>query len=340
MQRRARSLVFIIVAIGLAAMDLTACAGRSGGAGQAPVAGGQGTYPAGAVPPKDAGQVRPSEDADAVALPPPSALPLGSADEAFIARHVGRPVLLLYYDDSSDIDARLARLAINHANRYLQDREGLAVIGFDRIADGRKEPLATPPARAVPLRRLALAFGADLSVLIGFSLKTEMRGGSYFAFAVPSLRFYDAASGSLVAMVDFDGQGGLSPSSAEAASSTAVTNAVWLAMPKALAKARELLASLLRGGACYELSISGLADAKAAKALSLELAARFRQVVSLEETSGKAARYLLFAFVEADAAEAAIRDAANAAGLGLEPDRISGRAFAFRAGIPETGPKG
>lgn len=313
-------------ALFLATLLVASCA--TAGRGSAPAVPESATAPA--APAAAAG-----EAAGALALPPPRALPLSSREESFLAARLSRLSYLVYFDESAGLDSRLARLAVNQINRYLQTREGLAVIDFDRVVTARKEvgweagTTSAAAGRSPAFRRLCLSLGADVHVELAFSVQSEVRDGKYYALARGEMRIRDAATASLLGTVAFEGQPSISPSSMDAAVTNAVTQAVWLAMPAVTARARELLGQTLRRGLCYELVVKGLDGSKAVVPFARELSDRVREIVSVPSPAGEL-DFLVFDFLDPQTLEASIREAAALSGLApLEAPTVSGRLFAF-----------
>ena len=268
----------------------------------------------------------------ALVLPPALPLALSRQDEAFLAARLSRLSWLVYYDEAAGLDARLARLAVGQANRYLQSREALSVTDFDRVVAARKDAgietgMSSAAAGRTPaFRRLCLSLDADVYLELAFSVKSEVREGRYYALAQGEARLREAATASLLGTIPFEGQPSISPSSMDAAVTNAVTQAVWLAMPSITARARDLLGRTLRRGICYELVLSGTGDRRILESFTRELSGRLREVVSVPALSGET-DLLLFCFLDRPAVEAAIRDAAALSGLASAPATASGRLF-------------
>jgi len=332
MTRRAGQLALVLF---LAALLALSCATTG------PVAPAAGAAPTQALP---GPETAPGHDpGGALVLPPARALALTQQDEAFLAARLSRLSYLVYYDEAAGLDARLARLAVGQANRYLQAREALPVIDFDRVVAARKDAgieagtSSAAATRTPAFRRLCLSLGADVYLELAFSVKSEVREGKYYALAQGEARLREAATASLLGTIPFEGQPSISPSSLDAAVTNAVTQAVWLAMPSITARARDLLAQTLRRGLCYELVLDGSADRKAFEAFAKDLSARFREVVSVPALSGET-DLLLFCFLDRPVVEAAIHEAAASSGFSAAGSTAAGSAAAsgrlFRLGLP------
>ena len=270
----------------------------------------------------------------ALVLPPARPLALSQQDEAFLAARLSRLSYLVCYDEAAGLDARLARLAVGQANRYLQAREALSVIDFDRVVAARKDAGMEPgmssaaAGRTPAFRRLCLSLGADVHLELAFSVKSEFRDGKYYALAQGEARLRDAATASLLGTIPFEGQPSISPSSMDAAVTNAVTQAVWLAMPAVTARAREFLGQSLRRGLCYELVLAGAGDRKSLEHFARDLSDRVREAVTVPALSGET-DILLFCFLDQAAVEAAIREAAALSGFAALPLAASGRLFSL-----------
>ena len=313
----------------LAALFAVSCATT----GPATTAPGAATAAAQAVPGPEAAAAR--DPGGALVLPPARPLALTPQDEAFLAARLSRLSYAVSYDEAAGLDARLARLAVGQANRYLQARESLSVIDFDRVAAARKDAgieagMSSAAAGRTPaFRRLCLSLGADVYLELSFAIRSEVRDGKYYALAQIEARLRDAATASLLGTIPFEGQPSISPSSLDAAVTNAVTQAVWLAMPSITARARELLGQTLRRGLPYELVLAGSGDRKALEAFAKDLSGRVRELISVPALSGET-DLLLFCFLDQPAVETAIREAAASSGLSATGSMAaSGRLFRF-----------
>lgn len=321
MTRRPRQIALVLF---LAALLAASCATTERGASAAPSGAALAAGPEAAA----------GRDPDgALVLPQPRLSALSAQDEAFLAARLSRLSYLVYYDEAAGLDARLARLAVDQANRYLQAREGLPVIDFDRVVAARKaagiEPGMSSAAagRTPAFRRFCLALGADVYLELAFSITSEARDGKYYAQAQVEARLRETATASLLGTIPFEGQPSISPSSMEAAVTNAVAQAVWLAMPSITARVRDLLGQTLRRGLPYELVLAGSGDRAALEAFAGELAGRVRELVSVPALSGET-DLLLFCFLDGPAVEAAVGEAAARSGLSVaSPEAASGRLF-------------
>jgi len=323
MRRRSGPTALVLFLAALFAVSCATTGPAATASGAAPAAG-QAVPGPDTVPGHDAG--------GALVLPPAPFLDLTREDEAFLAARLSRLSWLVYYDEAAGLDSRLARLAVGQANRYLQYRESLSVIDFDRVAAARKEAGIEPgmssaaAGRTPAFRRLCLSLGADVYLELSFTIKSEVRDGKYYAQARIEARLRDPATASLLGTIPFEGQPSISPSSMDAAVTNAVTQAVWLAMPSVTVRVRELLGQTLRRGLPYELVLTGTSDRKVIESFARDLSGRVRGVVSVPALAGET-DLLLFCFLDQASVETAVREAAAVSGLAASPAVASGRLF-------------
>lgn len=304
------------------------------GTGQAPTApqpAAPGAPSSGAAKPAQAVSAAPAEEA----LPPPPTT-LSPEESAFLQAYLGRLNYMVYYSESSAVDPRLAKIAVTQANRYLIEKEGLAVTDFDRVESNKKDQAAAWQAETGGslgiVQYLAQKFNADVYVELDFAVTSEVRDSKYYASAQGTMKLYETSTASLLGSLAFSSQPAFSPSSLEAALSNAVASSVWAAMPKMVAQSKELLRVSLQRGIRFDLVLQKTQDGRAVSLFRRALATKLREVEQVSY-SPEETRFYLYSFQPRDKVEDAIYAAAQASGLrDLYPVFMRGRSFTFSTG--------
>lgn len=299
-------------------------------AAQAASPGAPGSGPS-AASPASVASAAPAEEA----LPPPPTT-LSPEESAFLQSFLGRLNYMVYYSESSAVDPRLAKIAVTQANRYLIEKEGLAVTDFDRVESNKKDQAAAWQAETGGsvgiVQYLAQKFNADVYVELDFSVTSEVRDSKYYASAQGTMKLYETSTASLLGSLAFTSQPAFSPSSLDAALSNAVASSVWAAMPKMVAQSKELLRVSLQRGIRFDLVLQKTQDGRAVSLFRRALAGKLREVEQVSY-SPEETRFYLYSFQPRDKVEDAIYAAAQASGLrDLYPVFMRGRTFTFSTG--------
>ncbi|HEY9053991.1 MAG TPA: hypothetical protein VIO60_04155 [Rectinemataceae bacterium] len=244
---------------------------------------------------------------------------------------------MVYYNENSGVDPRLAKMAVSQANRYLIEKLGLSVIDFDQIEKNKKDQMDAYQAEtggAIDMiQYLAQKFNADVYVEIDFKVAGSGGPGSYTGTAQGSMKLFETSTALLLGSVAFMSPPTFSPASLEAAESNAVSASVWQAMPKVTEQSKALMAASLSRGLRYELIVQGIPDAKMVAQFVKALSRKFREVEQLSFSPGES-RFALFAFLPKAKVQEAIYEAGASA---MMPDMylvyMRGKSFTFKSGL-------
>lgn len=276
---------------------------------------------------------------------PPAAQPAASPafpglspeEQVFLSNHLARLSYMVYYNENSGVDPRLAKMAVSQANRYLIEKLGLSVIDFDQIEKNKKDQMDAYQAEtggAIDMiQYLAQKFNADVYVEIDFKVAGSGGPGSYTGTAQGSMKLFETSTALLLGSVAFMSPPTFSPASLEAAESNAVSASVWQAMPKVTEQSKALMAASLSRGLRYELIVQGIPDAKMVAQFVKALSRKFREVEQLSFSPGES-RFALFAFLPKAKVQEAIYEAGASA---MMPDMylvyMRGKSFTFKSGL-------
>ena len=146
------------------------------------------------------------------AAPQPAAAPAKSADQpappegqltseeqAYLQTYLSRLNYMVFYNEDSKIDPKLAKVAVSQANRYLLEKLGLSVIDFDQIEKNKKDQQTAyeiETGGSIDLiQYLAQKLNADVYVELDFSFANEVRDSKYYASVQGSMKIYDTSTG-------------------------------------------------------------------------------------------------------------------------------------------------
>lgn len=301
----------------------------------------QGGLDAGSAAPSaahDASSRAPATQTASADRPPPPAGKLSPEEEAYLTSYLSRLNYMVYYDENSRVDPALAKRAVGMANRYLIEKMGLTVIDFDQIEKNKKDQLAAYQSETGGsidmIQYLAQKFNADVYVELGFTVSSETRDSKYYATASGSMKIYDVSTASLLgSIVIASGGAAMSPSSADAAATNAITAPIWQAMPKLIDQSRELIRNSLGRGVRYELILQKTPDSRAISQFRRELARKVREVEQVSYSPSLTKLYV-YTFQSGDKVEDAVYDAAEAAGMrDINLVYSRGKSYTFDTGL-------
>ncbi len=210
------------------------------------VQGGAEVGAPGAAPAQPASaQPAPTASAD---QPAPDSGALTPDEQAYLQNYLARLNYMVYYNENSAIDPKLAKIAVSQANRYLLEKLGLSVIDFDQIEKNKKDQQTAYESETGGsidlIQYLAQKLNADVYVELDFSLTNETKDSKFYASAQGSMKIYDTSTATLLGSVVLSSQTAFSPDSADAAATNAIASTVWMAMPKMIDQSKELLEEL------------------------------------------------------------------------------------------------
>lgn len=289
------------------------------------------------VPAPTSASVAQPASAATVEQPSPVSGQLTPDEQAYLQNYLARLNYMVYYNESSKIDPKLAKVAVSQANRYLIEKLGLSVIDFDQIENNKKDQQTAyenETGGSIDLiQYLAQKFNADVYVELDFTLDSQTRDSKFYASAQGSMKLYDTSTATLLGSVVLSGQTAFSPDSADAAATNAIASAVWVAMPKMIDQSRELLRNSLSRGIRYEVIIQKTPDSKQVSQLRRALAKKMREVEQVSYSSSSTKLYL-YTFQKGDKVEDAMYDAGAAAGLNdLNLVYSRGKSYTFNSGL-------
>jgi len=273
----------------------------------------------------------------AVEQPSPASGQLTPDEQAYLQNYLARLNYMVYYNEDAKIDAKLAKVAVSQANRYLIEKLGLSVIDFDQIENNKKDQQAAYENETGGsidiIQYLAQKYNADVYVELDFTLDSQTKDSKFYASAQGSMKLYDTSTATLLGSVVLSGQTAFSPDSADAAATNAIASAVWLAMPKMIDQSRELLRNSLSRGIRYEVIIQKTPDSKQMSQLRRALVKKMREVEQVSY-SPSSTRIYLYTFQTGDKVEDAMYDAGAAAGLNdLNLVYSRGKSYTFNSGL-------
>jgi len=270
--------------------------------------------------------------------PPPLPGKLTAEEEAFLQSYLSRLNYMVYYDEGSQIDPALAKRAVSMANRYLIEKMGLAVIDFDQIEKNKKDQQAAYQSETGGsidlIQYLAQKFNADVYVELSFTVASETRDSRYYATASGSMKIFDVSTATLLgSIVLASGGAAMSPNSADAAATNAITAPIWQAMPRLVDQSKELIKNSLGRGIRYEVVLQKTPDSRAVSQLRRALARKVREVEQVAY-SPSATKLYVYTFQPGDKVEDALYDAAGAAGMpDLNLVYSRGKSYTFDTGL-------
>jgi hypothetical protein len=272
--------------------------------------------------------------ADQIAPPPGQ---LSPEEQAYLENYLSRLNYMIYYNETAQIDPKLAKVAVSQANRYLIEKLGLSVIDFDQIERNKKDQqlaYQSETGGAIdPIQYLAQKFNADVYVEIDFSLSSEKRDNKYYSSAQGSMKIFDTSTAALLGSVVLQGQTAFSPNSADAAATNAIASAVWIAMPKMIEQSKELVKNSLARGIRYEIIIQKTPDSRQVSQLRRALAKKLREVEQVSYSAGGTKLYV-YTFQKGDKVEDAVYDAGSAAGMAsINLIYSRGKSYTFDSGM-------
>jgi hypothetical protein len=267
--------------------------------------------------------------------PPPGQL--SPEEEAYLQNYLSRLNYMVYYNESAQVDAKTAKIAVSQANRYLIEKRGLSVMDFDQIEKNKKDQQAAYQSETGGsidlIQYLAQKFNADVYVEIDFTLSSETRDGKYYASAQGSMKIFDTSTATLLGSVVLSSQTAFSPNSADAAATNAIASSVWAAMPKMIDQSKELLKNSLARGVRYEVVIQKTPDSRQISQLRRALAKKIREVEQVSYSAGTT-KFYLYTFQKGDKVEDAVYDAGSAAGLNdINLVYSRGKSYTFDSGL-------
>jgi hypothetical protein len=265
--------------------------------------------------------------------PPPAPGQLTPEEQAFLQTYLSRLNYMVYYNEDSKIDPKMAKIAVSQANRYLIEKLGLSVMDFDQIEKNKKDQQTAYQSETGGsidlIQYLAQKFNADVYVEIDFNLTNETRDAKFYSSAQGSMKIFDTSTATLLGSVVLSSQTAFSPNSADAASTNAIASTVWVAMPKMIDQSKELLKNSLSRGVRYEIVIQKTPDSKQISQLRRALAKKVREVEQVSYSAGTTKLYL-YTFMKADKIEDAMYEAGSAAGMNdLNLVYSRGKSFTF-----------
>ncbi len=270
--------------------------------------------------------------------PPPLPGSLTPEEAAYLESYLSRLNYMVYYNEETQVDPALAKRAVSMANRYLIEKMGLSVIDFDQIEKNKKDQQAAYQSETGGsidiIQYLAQKFNADVYVELDFTVASEVRDAKYYATASGSMKIYDVSTASLLgSIVIASGGAAMSPSSADAAATNAVTAPIWQAMPKMIEQSKQLIKNSLGRGIRYELILQKTPDSKAVSQFRRALAKSVREVEQVSY-SAAATKLYVYTFQSGEKVEDAVYEAAEDSGM---PDMnliySRGRSYTFDTGL-------
>ncbi|HOX30927.1 MAG TPA: DUF6175 family protein [Spirochaetales bacterium] len=295
---------------------------------------GQAVAPPAAAPASPAAPAAPAS----VDQPAPVATaPLTPEEQAYLENYLARLNYMVYYNADAKIDAKLAKMAVTQANRYLIEKLGRSVVDFDQIeknkADQRSAYESETGGSISLIQYIAQKQNADVYVELDFTVASETRDGKYYASAMGSMKLFDTSTASLLGSVALISQPAFSPSSLEAAVNNAVLGSVWVAMPKMAEQSKELLKGSLGRGVRYEIILQKTPDSRQVSQLRRALAKKMREVEQASYSPDETRLYV-YTFQKGDKVEDAMYDAASSAGLNdLNLVYSRGKSYTFNSGL-------
>jgi len=287
--------------------------------------------------PQDSSATEALAQAASADRPPPPPGKLSPEEEAYLNSYLSRLNYMVYYDEDSLVDPLLAKRAVSMANRYLIEKMGLSVIDFDQIEKNKKDQAAAYQSETGGsidlIQYLAQKFNADVYVELGFTVASETRDSKYYATASGSMKIFDVSTASLLgSLVIVSGGAAMSPSSADAAATNAVTAPIWQAMPKMIDQSKELIKNSLGRGVRYELILQNTPDSRAISQFRRALAKKVREVEQVSYSPALTKLYV-YTFQSGDKVEDAAYDAAESAGMSdLNLIYARGKSYTFDTG--------
>jgi hypothetical protein len=244
---------------------------------------------------------------------------------------------MVYYNESTQVDPKLAKVAVSQANRYLIEKLGLSVLDFDQIEKNKKDQQTAYESETGGsidlIQYIAQKFNADVYVELDFALSSETRDDKYYASAQGSMKIFDTSTATLLGSVVLSSQTAFSPNSADAAATNAIANSVWSAMPKMIDQSRELLKNSFSRGIRYEVLLQKTPDSKQVSQLRRALSKKVRDVEQVSYSAAVTKLYL-YTFQGGDKIEDDMYDAGAAAGLGdLRLVFSRGKSYTFDSGL-------
>jgi hypothetical protein len=269
--------------------------------------------------------------------PPPAPGQLSPEEQAYLQGYLSRLNYMVYYKEDAAVDAKIAKVAVSQANRFLLEKLGLTVTDFDQIQKNKKDQQTAYESETGGsidiIQYLAQKFNADVYVEIDFSLNSEKRDNKYYATAQGSMKIYDTATAALLGSIVLTSQTAFSPNSAEAAATNAIASAVWQAMPKMIDQSKELLKNSLARGVRYEIVLQKTPDSRQVSQLRRALAKKMREVEQVSYSAGSTTFYV-YTFQKSDKVEDAIYDAGAAAGMNdINLVYSRGKSLTFNSGL-------
>jgi enamine deaminase RidA (YjgF/YER057c/UK114 family) len=148
------------------------------------------------------------------------------------------------------------------------------------------------------------------------------------------MKIFDVSTATLLgSIVLASGGAAMSPNSADAAATNAVTAPIWQAMPKMIDQSKQLIKNSLGRGIRYEVVLQKTPDSKAISQLRRALAKKVREVEQASYSPATTKLYL-YTFQPGDKVEDALYDAADAAGMpDLNLIYSRGKSFTFDTGL-------
>jgi hypothetical protein len=269
----------------------------------------------------------------------PASLSSGlTADEqAFLSNYLNRLSYMVYYNDASGMDPRLAKIAVTQANRYLIEKLGLSVIDFDQIEKNKKDQLGAYQAETGGsigmIQYIAQKLNADVYVEIDMQANGGGYPGSYTGTAQGSMKIFDTSTAILLGSITFLSPATFSPVSMDAAVANAISASVWQAMPKVTEQSKTLLGNSFARGIRYELIVQQIPDARQAAQLIRALSRKFKEVEQLSFSPGET-RIAIFAFDTKAKVQESIYDAGPAAMMAdMYLLYMRGKSFTFNSGL-------
>ena len=275
--------------------------------------------------------------AETTDVPPPPPGVLTPEEEAYLTNYLARLQYMVYFDEGAGLDIKLAKTAVNQANRYLIEKLGLNVVDFDQIEKNKKDQLTAYQSEtggSIDLMQyLAQKYNADVYVEISFSASSSTANGKFYAAAQGSMKLFDTSTAQLLGSVAFQSPQVMSTVSMDAVVSNAVSASVWNAMPKMTEQSKALVKGSLSRGVRYEVVIQNTPDSRAISTLRRALARNVREVEQVSFSASETKLYV-YTFKSADKVEDALYDAADRAGMtDMYLVFSRGKAFTFNSGL-------
>jgi len=288
------------------------------------------------VPPAGSAQSETAAPASTADVPPPLPGKLTPEEEAYLKSYLARLNYMVYYDEDAGISKSFAKTAVNQANRYLIEKQGLSVLDFDQIEQNKKDQQAAYQAEtggAIDLiQYLAQKYNADAYVEISFTVTASSTNGRHYASAQGSMKIFDTSTAQLLGSVAFQSPQAMSPVSQESAISNAVAASVWTAMPKMTDQTKALIQNSLSRGIRYEIVVQNTPDSRAMSDFRRALSRSMREVEQVSYSPGET-KLNVYTFQNRDKVEDAVYAAADRAGM-LDMYLVynRGKSFTFNTG--------